>query len=181
MSKRKKIALFVLKFFTSYFVLFFLYSYYLSVTQKKSPDFECAPITRAVASHTSALLNGLGYHVTTVQHSEELSIKLLLNDVYTARVIEGCNSISLILLFVSFIIAFRGSLKATLLYAVFGSIAIYIVNFLRIGFLTVALYKYPHQQELLHNLVFPSIIYGMVFLLWVVWVQLFSDYSKSKI
>lgn len=170
-----------MKFFTSYFVMFFVYSYYLSVSQKRNPDFECSSITQSVASHTSALLNGLGYQVTAVQHSEELSIKLLVNDVYTARVIEGCNSISLILLFVSFVIAFRGSLKATVLYAVFGSIAIYIVNFLRIGFLTVALYKYPHQQEFLHNLVFPSIIYGMVFLLWVIWVQLFSDYSKSKV
>ncbi len=158
-----------------------MYKYYLNTTQQRTPGFVCSPITSAVADHTIALLKGLGYQVNTVQHHDELSMKLLVNNVYVARVIEGCNSISLILLFVAFVVAFRGSLKATVLYAVFGSVVIYIVNFLRIGFLTIALYKYPAQQEVLHNLVFPSIIYGVVFLLWVIWVQLFSDYSKSKL
>ncbi|MFC2110514.1 exosortase family protein XrtF [Bacteroidota bacterium] len=180
MSKRKSIRFFLLKFFTTYFVLFAFYSVYLNRTQEKTPVFVCSPITNSVAEQTKNTLNFLGYNVRTEPHDMELSVKLLVNNVYTARVIEGCNSISLIILFIAFIIAFPGSFVATVLYAIIGSLLIYLVNILRIAFLTMALYKWPDEQELLHNLVFPSIIYGMVFLLWVIWVNVFSNYKKIR-
>ena len=44
-------------------------------------------------------------------------MKLIINNKYLARVIEGCNSISIIILFVSFIVAFSGPLKTTFFYA----------------------------------------------------------------
>ncbi|WP_139958322.1 exosortase family protein XrtF [Flavicella sediminum] len=180
MSKRKSIRFFLLKFFSTYFLLFGLYSLYLNKTQIKSPIYKCAPITNLVASQTEGLLNFFGYNVRAVAHESELSVKLLVHNVYTARVIEGCNSISLIILFIAFIVAFPGSLKTTVLYALLGSVLIYGVNIFRIAFLTMALYKWPYEQKLLHSLVFPSIIYGMVFLLWVVWVNVFSNYKKLK-
>ena len=84
----------------------------------------------------------------------------------------------LLVLLLAFIIAFPGSLKATVLYSITGSLLIYGINILRIAFLTVMLYKYPNQQVFLHNLVFPAIIYGATFLLWVLWVHKFSNYKK---
>lgn len=107
-----------------------------------------------------------------------MSVKVLLNGHYTARVIEGCNSISILILFLAFVIAFPGSIKATILFGIVGSFIIYGVNILRIAFLTVMLYKYQDHQTLLHNLVFPAIIYGITFLLWVLWVHKFSNYKK---
>jgi len=180
LSKRKSILLFLAKFFITYFLLFGLYSSHLHKTQQKIPFFKCSPVTESVAHQTKAILNVFGYAVNTEAHTKELSVKLLVHDVYTARVIEGCNSISIIILFIAFVIAFPGPLKATLLYAVTGSFIIYAVNVLRIAFLTMALYKYPNEQEILHNLIFPSIIYGLVFLLWVIWVNVFSNYKKIK-
>lgn len=161
-------------------MLFGLYSYYLNATQEKETEFLCSPITRVVAAHTEDVLNVLGYHVTTENHPEELSVKLIVSGNYTARVIEGCNSISVIILFIAFIIAFPGKLKATLLFSITGAVIIYNVNILRIGFLTMTLYKYPEEQMFLHNILFPLIIYGLVFFLWVVWVNLFSNYKKIK-
>lgn len=157
-----------------------MYSYHLNKTQQKTPIFECSPITKAVANQTKTLLNVVGYPVVAEPHDKELSIKLLVHNVYTARVIEGCNSVSIIILFIAFVIAFPGPFKATLLYAITGSFIIYSVNVLRIAFLTMALYKYPYEQKILHNLLFPSIIYGLIFLLWVVWVNVFSNYKKIK-
>jgi exosortase family protein XrtF len=161
-------------------VLFGLYSLYLKATQIKEPAFVCSPITKTVANHTQKVLNVLGYHVVTENHPKELSVKLLVSGNYTARVIEGCNSVSLIILFIAFIVAFPGRLKVTILYALTGSAIIYVVNVLRIGFLTMILYKYPDEKGFFHNLLFPLIIYGLVFLLWVVWVNLFSKYKKIK-
>lgn len=178
MKRQRNIVLFLVKFFATYFILFVLYSLYLQNTQQKDDLFVCSPITTAVAEQTEAVLTFFGYGAAHIQHEDEMSVKLLLNGHYTARVIEGCNSFSIIILFLSFIIAFSGSIKATLIYGILGSALIYGINILRIAFLTVMLYKYPDQQELLHNLVFPAIIYGTTFFLWVIWVQKFSKYKK---
>lgn len=178
MKRQRSTVLFLVKFFATYFILFVLYSVYLQKTQQKEDVFSCSPITTKVAEQTEALLSFFGYNAAHMQHEEEMSVKIIFNGHYTARVIEGCNSISIIILFLSFIIAFPGSIRATLLFGLAGSMVIYGVNILRIAVLTVLLYKYPGQQEFLHNLVFPAIIYGMTFLLWVLWVHKFSNYKK---
>ncbi|WP_299669605.1 exosortase family protein XrtF [uncultured Polaribacter sp.] len=178
MKKHKNVVIFLIKFFATYFLLFAIYSIYLQKSQKKIDGFKTASITTIVADQTVSVLDFFGYDAGAYQHKKELSVKLLIGDKYTARVIEGCNSISIIILFVAFIIAFAGSLKATVLYSFFGSLFIYIINILRIAFLSVMLFKHPNHQEVLHNLVFPAIIYGTVFLLWVIWVDKFSNYKK---
>lgn len=176
--KQRKVILFLIKFFASYFMLFVFYSIYLQQTQKKGEVFACSPITTKVAEQTEDVLSFLGYNVANVQHEKEMSVKLIMEGQYTARVIEGCNSISIIILFIAFIIAFPGTFKATLLFALVGSVLIYGINILRIAFLTVMLYKYPENQMLLHNVIFPLIIYGFTFFLWVLWVHKFSNYKK---
>ena len=178
MKRQRNIVLFLVKFFATYFLLFVLYSVYLQNTQEKGDVFACSPITTMVADQTEGVLTFFGYDAASMQHEDEMSVKVLLNGHYTARVIEGCNSFSIIILFLSFIIAFSGSLKATIIFGLIGSAIIYVINILRIAFLTVMLYKYPDQQELLHNLIFPAIIYGTTFLLWVIWVQKFSKYKR---
>ena len=178
MNKYKNITLFLVKFFVTYFLLFTIYATYLNKSQIKGIGFQCASITAKVADQTVSVLSFFGYNVSRAQHEKEMSVKLLVNNHYTARVIEGCNSISIIILFVAFIIAFSGPKKATFIYAIAGSLIIYLINILRIAFLTMMLYKYPAQQEILHNLVFPAIIYGTTFLLWVIWVQKFSYHKK---
>lgn len=178
MKKQRNIVLFLVKFFATYFILFILYSFYLQRTQQKETVFSCSPITNIVASQTKSVLTLFGYDANFVQHNKEMSVKILLNGRYTARVIEGCNSISILILFISFVVAFPGTLKATILFSIIGSGIIYVVNISRIAFLTVMLFKYQDHQTLLHNLIFPAIIYGITFLLWVLWVHKFSSYKK---
>ncbi|HIE44911.1 MAG TPA: exosortase family protein XrtF, partial [Flavobacteriaceae bacterium] len=97
-----------------------------------------------------------------------------------SRVIEGCNSVSIIILFIAFIIAFSGSFKSTIFFGFIGSLLIYSTNIFRIAVLSIGILLYPKQQEILHSLVFPAIIYGMVFLLWVIWVNKYSDFKKQQ-
>ena len=178
MKKHKNIIIFLIKFFATYFILFAIYSFYLQKSQQKDDSYKTASITTTVANQTVKVLTFFDYNVAAVQHDKEMSVKLIIEGKYTARVIEGCNSISLIILFVAFIIAFSGSIKATILYSLFGSILIYVVNVLRIAFLTVMIYKHPNQLGILHDLLFPAIIYGTVFMLWVIWVNKFSNYRR---
>ncbi|MEO9569777.1 MAG: exosortase family protein XrtF [Polaribacter sp.] len=178
MKKHKSIIIFLLKFFVTYFLLVSIYNTYLQKSQKKDNFYQTSSITAAVANQTVDVLSVFNYNVKAAQHDKEMSVKLIIEGKYTARVIEGCNSISLIILFVSFIVAFSGSLKATILFSILGSVFIYVVNVLRIAFLTVMIYKYPNQVGVLHDLIFPAIIYGTIFLLWVLWVNKFSNYKK---
>lgn len=179
LRKNRTIIIFLVKFFATYFILFGIYSFYLNRTQQKEDIFVCSPITNNVAQHVSTLANMMGYDARIEQNTNELSIKFILNDQYVSRIIEGCNSFSIIILFWAFIIAFSGSLKATILFGLFGTFLIYIANLLRIIALSVLYHRFPEYQEILHNLLFPAIIYGLTFVLWITWVKYFSNITKK--
>lgn len=174
MKGNKTVIIFLLKFFGTYLVLFLLYSFYLQKTQKKVPVFSCDPITSSVAKQTQFLLNKAGFQAEINQNSQENSVNLSLNQQPVARIIEGCNAISIIILFTAFIVAFAAGFKTTFLYILIGSLVIYITNIFRIAVISVAMFKYPEYEALLHDFIFPSIIYGTTFLLWIIWVKSFS-------
>ena len=176
-TKYKSVIKFILTFLLVYGILTFVYKLYLdySVGSTYYPDY----LTNLVAKQSDALLQSFGYESQIEKHPDEPSMKLIINGKFVARVIEGCNSMSVIILFVSFIIAFAGKFKTTFFYILAGSVLIYIVNLLRIVILSVGLYHYPWRREELHAVIFPLIIYGMVFLLWMFWVNRFSNLSST--
>ncbi len=163
---------------TVYFVLSFAYKFYLDFSDgsKYYPDF----LTNLVAKQSNAVLLSFGYDSEVLPHPDEPSMKVIVNGKYVARVIEGCNGISVIILFLSFIIAFAGNFKTTFFYIISGSILLYTVNLLRIVIITIGLYNYPWRRDTLHTVIFPMIIYGMVFLLWMFWVNRFSKLKKAN-
>ncbi|MCR9181301.1 MAG: exosortase family protein XrtF [Flavobacteriaceae bacterium] len=167
--KYKSVIRFLALFLGTYLLLSLLYNAYLHFGQSETwyPD----PITHLVAKQTSMLTSGFGYQAEITPHPNEASMKLILNDRYLARIVEGCNALSVIALFAAFIVAFHQKWKPTLLYIFVGSVLIYCANLFRIVLLAIALYEYPQYEEVLHGVVFPAIIYGMVFLLWVLWVR----------
>jgi len=171
--KYKSVIKFILTFLLMYVLLSLLYKFYLKYSIGSStfyPDY----MTHMVSKQVEALLNTFGYNVQLLPHPDEASMKLILNGNFLARIIEGCNSISVIILFIAFIIAFAGKLKTTLFYILSGSVLIYTVNLLRIVALSIGLYHYPEYSNFMHTIVFPVIIYGMMFLLWIFWVNRFS-------
>jgi len=177
-KSNKTVIFFLIKFFGVYFLLFLFYSVYLSKNQKTEGIFACAPITNTVAKQTQFLLNNIGYSAEIEQNTNEVSINLFINKKLVARVIEGCNAISIIILFISFIVAFASNFKATFLFIIVGSLLIYFTNIFRIAIIAIALYKYPEYQFFLHDILFPVIIYGITFLLWFVWIQKYSKLKK---
>jgi len=176
--KYKSVVKFIVTFLLVYLVLTVTYKTYLdySTGHKTHTDY----LTNLVAKQSKALINAMGYDAQVAQHDQESSVKLILNGKYVARVVEGCNSISVIILFVSFIIAFAGKFKTTIFYLLSGSVLIYAVNIIRVAILSIGLYNYPWRKEILHTVIFPLIIYGIVFLLWMFWVNRFSKLKKAN-
>lgn len=177
-KKYKSVVRFILTFLLTYIILSLVYKFYLDYSDGLTyyPDY----ITSTVAAQTEDLLNAFGYDSQALAHPDEPSMKLIVRDKYVARVIEGCNSVSVIILFVAFIIAFAGRKRITLMYILAGSVLIYVVNLLRIVILSIGLFHYPWRREILHTVIFPLMIYGMVFLLWMFWVNRFSNLSKEN-
>jgi len=167
--KYKSVIRFLVLFLGTYVLLSLLYNAYLHFGKSETwyPD----PVTHLVAKQTSILTTSVGYKAEIIPHENEASMKLLVNDRYLARIVEGCNALSVMALFAAFIVAFHQKWKPTLLYIFVGAVLIYCANLFRIVLLAIALYEYPQYEKILHGVVFPAIIYGMVFLLWVLWVR----------
>jgi exosortase family protein XrtF len=174
-KKYKSVIRFIIIFLGSYFIFSIIYNGYLKYfpSQKYYPDF----FTHLVAVQSEAIIESLGYTTKILPHPQELSMKLFINDIFLARVVEGCNAISIIILFASFVLSFFGKVKTTFLFILAGTTIIYVMNVVRIAVLAIGIYEYPQHSEFLHSIVFPLIIYGTVFLLWIIWVRIFTKTS----
>jgi exosortase family protein XrtF len=170
----KPFLLFLGTFFFTYIVLTFIYQFFLDSYESGKVDV----ITRLVAQNTERVMSVFDKSVFIKEDSKEPFFILYFHQKGLVRIVEGCNGISLIILFISFVVAFSGNLKNTLLFIFGGSLLIYIINVLRIAVLSILIYRFPSQLHLLHGVLFPLIIYSVVFILWVVWVNKFSKYAK---
>ena len=172
LSQNKEVVRFVLFFATSYVILSVLYRWYLSC-------FISVDIyTSLLASKTVDILNFLCYDTFSELIESEKRIKIFTRGRFVAYIMEGCNAISIMILFLSFVIAFSKSLKKHFWYLVFGLGFIFIMNIFRIVLLIILVYYRPEWTHVLHSVVFPGIIYGAVCLLWLYWIK-FLNTNKS--
>lgn len=162
------------KFFLTYLILTLVYQSYLNSFGDNKID----SITTQVAKNTKQLLEVFNQDFNYKFDKSQSYILFFYKQKSIARIIEGCNAINIIILFIAFLVSFTGKLKTTLLYILFGIISIYILNIFRIAILCVLLNYYPGYEDLLHRIFFPLIIYGFVFVLWIIWITKFSFYAK---
>ncbi len=168
-KKYKSVVRFVVLFMGTYLLLSILYSVYLNVSTEGENDPD--PITRLVGKQSNSVLTGWGFKSELIPRGEAPSLTIRFKDRDVGEIVEGCNSVSVIILFVAFIIAFAENFKKTALFILGGAVLIYGINILRIAILSVALFYYPSYEKLLHSIIFPGIIYGLVFILWMAWVR----------
>ena len=168
-QKYKSVVRFVVLFLGTYLLFSFLYSLYIDFSKGGAypPDF----ITYLVAKQSGIIISEFGYNA---------EINLYINKQYLASIIEGCNAVSVIILFVAFVVAFAEKWKKTVVFLLTGAVLIYAMNILRIVILSIAIYHYPQHTEILHGVVFPGLIYGMVFILWMIWVKILSRKTETN-
>lgn len=170
--------LFLLKFVGVYVVLAIAYQFFLQ--RYDASKHEIDGITQSVSEQVVGLLHLLGQKAEMVPHESEASYRVLLDGETVVRVIEGCNAISLMILFSAFVVAFGSTLRKTALFIVAGILLLHLLNITRIALLTIGIRKYPEYQEFMHDILFPLVIYGTVFLLWVIWIRKFSPHARKK-
>lgn len=177
-KKYKPVVRFVLLFLGTYLVLSFLYGVFLheSESQKYHPDL----LTFLVGKQSSSIISGFNYEAEVMPVLNAPRSDLFINGTSVAQIIEGCNSISVIILFMAFVIAFSQQVKKTIIFIFAGAVILYCINIIRIVLLSILLYEYPQYSEFLHGVVFPSIIYGTVFILWMIWVRMLKTYAYNE-
>ncbi len=152
-------------------VFFGLYEYWLKETG--IIDFY---LTNWVSSGICGLLSLTGKEAYFLP-GEKLGETLIYIAPYTKSIVKvgaSCNGLELFMLFLFFIIAYPGKVKYKIPYIAIGGIIVHIINLLRSYWLTLmAYYQYPHYN-LFHRYIFIFMIYGAVFILWMVWANKLS-------
>ena len=159
----------LLRFVVIYIVFVLLYQLYLNGYENDVVD----PFTRWVAKQVAFLQDFFGFPTVLVDNLKLHSVLFQTNGEFTTRMVEGCNVISVSILFAAFIFAFYKGAK-TFLYVAVGLIILHILNVSRIALLNIIYLQYPQYAKAAHDYLFPAIIYGGVIILWLVWIQFFA-------
>lgn len=153
---------FVIFFLVTYISLQLAYTVYLWYFNPMAD-----PITHFTARLLSAFLN------QPELIANNLEAKILVRDEGKSlfNVGEGCNGLSVIIALVSFLIAFKGTKKAYLIFLPISFILIFLANLLRLYALVVVKKGYPDYFVTFHDYAFPAIIYLMAFCLMIFWTK----------
>lgn len=169
LSKYKKVVSFIIVFSIVYFLFSVFYNIYIANTNAiYYPDV----VTYNVSWFTKEILDLWSYNIKIEPDVVYRSQKLYLNNQPLFNIVEGCNGLSIIILFSAFVIALKSKSFMTLGYILFGSVSLYLMNVMRLVILTLGYYYYPQQKHLMHDVFFPLIIYGLLLLLWIIWIKI---------
>ena len=160
---------FIFRFTLIYTSLSLVYYRYLEQFEAKS--FQLDTISRYVSEIVQASIPLFGLHVSLASSNVEPAMLVYINpERAIVKIIEGCNAISVIILFASFVFAFYSGFLKTIAFLAIGCFSLFTLNILRIDLFILGLYHYPKYRDLLHDIIFPLSIYGFVLLLWLIWI-----------
>ncbi len=139
-------------------------------------------VSLLLAKHANLFTEIFGYS-TTVEVTRDLVIAKITDfgPTHGTWIGEPCNGIKVMGLFSIFLIAFPGPWKPKLWYIPMGVVIIHIANTLRVSALTIIEAKWPQYLDFNHNVTFQVLIYGIIFLMWYIWVQKFSSINLKKV
>ena len=165
----------LLRFVIVYVVLLLVYQYYLNSFRFQGLD----PFSRIITEQVRDVQNYLGYPTQLYNDVEGEQVYFYVRNFYPTRMVEGCNAISVMILFIAFIIAFYKGSK-TFIFILAGLVLLYIMNLLRIVGLNIVMTDHKEYGKIFHDFVFPAVIYGTVVLLWLVWIKFFALKNENS-
>lgn len=170
MSKDLKLVLLLLgRFLGVYFGLIILYQLYLN----RYSDVVSDPLTRIIAEQSAFCLSKTGYSTQLIDGKVNEGIYFYIAGFYPVVMVEGCNAVSIIVLFLAFVFAFYRGIK-TFWFVLVGLFFLYSINVLRIALLNIIILEFPGKYaDIGHDYLFPAIIYGGVVLFWIIWIKIF--------
>ena len=167
MKDFKEILWVLLRFLGIWLLLFLLYQWYLNQFSGNIDGF-----TKMISDQSAFLLNFTGYETVTKDFPSHETVQFYINGKVATRMVEGCNAVSVMIMFLAFVFAFYKGVK-TFYFAFAGIVLLYILNLFRIYVLNVIVVDFPALTKSAHDYFFPAIIYGGVVVLWLIWINKF--------
>lgn len=158
---------FLVKFIACYVAGSIVYALYITAFEPESD-----PVTYMVTVHSSWLLNLAGWDSVALNYPGEPTTYIKWNGRGVVSVYEGCNSLNVMIIFLSFVLSFGPLIKRTIWFSLLSLGIIYIVNLLRIIFLFFVVLYIPDYTYYLHKYFFTAFIYLAVLALWILWVRM---------
>lgn len=165
-KKNFKAIRFLLVFVGLYIVLNTIYGFFV---EHYYPT--CDPFTKQVANHIVWLLSFFEPAVTAFPSSFNEYIAIANKNDNIIYFFEGCNGLNVMIVYISFLVAFRGPWRLFLKYVVMGLIGIHLLNLLRVAMLYGVAIHFPTQLYFFHKYLFTGIIYVIVFVFWFYWIK----------
>ncbi|MEG0188205.1 MAG: exosortase family protein XrtF, partial [Algoriella sp.] len=129
MKEFKPLLLFLARFLGTYIILSLLYKLYLDqYLPHNIPD----PFTKFTSDVSAIGLNTCGFFSFSNIADQQPWMRLVVDGQVASIVNEGCNAISILIIFVAFIVAFYTNFKQTFLFIIAGLGALFIMNIARI-------------------------------------------------
>jgi exosortase family protein XrtF len=130
------------------------------------------PFTISIAKQVAAILTFFGQAFSAGAELQSANVALLLNNEVVVYVFEGCNGINVMIVYLSFLVAYKGSRRHLLLFFFGGILLIYLLNLVRVALLAEVALFYPEQLYFFHKYLFTAFIYSVVFVLWYYWIKI---------
>ena len=165
----------LLRFIVIYLVLLFGYQFYLNSGKENGLD----SFSRMIAEQVRHIQNLLGYPTQLYNDVSKEQVWFYVKNDYVTRMVEGCNAVSVMILFLAFVMAFYKGFK-TFVFALAGLILLYIMNLLRITGLNIVMTDYKEYGKMFHDYIFPAVIYGSVIVLWLIWIKFFALKNENS-
>lgn len=171
----KPVLKILLRFVGIYLGLVLVYQLYLNQFDSEIID----PFSRWVAGQANWMQNRCGFVSGLQDGVDNEGIRFIVRGDYLTRMVEGCNALSVMIMFVAFIFAFYKGVK-TFIFALIGLLILHLMNFSRIAALNMVIADYPQYGKMFHDYFFPGIIYGTVIGLWIIWIRFFALKSQNE-
>lgn len=157
---KSDIARFIIKVICIYFVWYLAYEMWILPN-----GYIDEPLSKNIASVSAGILTFLGEDVFYYDR--------VVGIVGTAggEIVNGCNGIAAIGLFLGFIFAYPGAWIPRIFFSVFGVVVIYLVNVTRIIVLSYTQFYWPRVFDFTHDYSTTAIFYFVIFILWMIWVN----------
>ncbi|WNB17039.1 exosortase family protein XrtF [Marivirga arenosa] len=166
----KPSILFLAKFIGLYIILNIAYGFYLDASKG-----DADVVTKIVTEQTAWIIDLYEDQISTGPTEDLKSIFIYQGENPILSVYEGCNGLNVMIIFLSFLIAFGTIGKKMLWFIPTGIIVIHLFNLLRILLLFHVTISMPEFLYFSHKYLFTAFIYIAVFGMWALWILKIND------
>ena len=170
MKANKSIIIFLLKALGLYLLWFLTYDLWI-----KRVGFVDILIVDNIVYFCAEILDGLGYMINVNNH--RVGIHGGQSDIFVAT---GCNGLEMMALFAGFVSIFTGNWKNKIWFIPLGLLILHFLNIFRVISLIFIGKNSIDNLHFNHHYTFTIIMYGIVFVGWMIWVKYFSKMDKPK-